>query len=94
VPGSKRQTRQNPKHLDGGHAQREAGDDANVVRKVSRYVAINIWAYSLSSSLYVCLDRFDEPADLAAQQSLHRGKGATVASAISATSAGPLRSSK
>ena len=74
VSGSKWQARQQLEHLDGSHAQRNAGHDADIVDQPRTETAIAFVARALPGALDVCPYCFDEPPDVAAEQSLHRRK--------------------
>ena len=78
MSGSKWQAGQELDHLDGSHAQRNASHDADIVDQLRAETAVAFLAGPLAGALDVCGYCLDEPADIAAQQSLHRRKRAAL----------------
>src|SRR2546423_13028328 len=70
MSGSKRQPGQDLEHLDGSHAQRDAGHEADIVDQSSAQMAVSFVAHALPGALDVCPYCLDEAADIAAQQLL------------------------
>ena len=88
MSGSKWQARQELEHLDGSHAQRNASHDADIVDQPGAETVVVFVARALPGALDVCPYCFDEPADVAAQQSLHRRKRAALRHGLGSATTG------